>query len=156
MKNSTNNSDYIIIKSKYGQPQAITKKNISGYVVTSIKRESMVPIMAGKTMYIVPKKNPTTYGTIMIGYNSFTETTIEKKNYFLVLKIFKHITIRNVINLFEVEKELKKLKMQNDVVLLETLTKKYKNKNKVYTKTTIMTSSGKITSSQLEINETHK
>ena len=92
----------------------------------------------------------------MIGYNSFTETTIEKKNYFLVLKIFKHITIRNVINLFEVEKELKKLKMQNDVVLLETLTKKYKNKNKVYTKTTIMTSSGKITSSQLEINETHK
>ena len=125
----------LIFEPKRGARIAIPLEDISEFTIDGVYSDAVTPgVIAGKP-FLFTKKNPTMSGTIVIGFNKYDETIIQKKYYKKVINKYHYFKIKHIKNVFDIAEQIIDLKIHYDQVLIKQIIKYDNEDNEFYNMT---------------------
>ena len=98
-------NNFLIFESKKGKT-VLNIDDLTVFKIIKTKTDFATPVLVGKMVIHVNKKNPITRGTIIIGLKKYLETVIQKKNYKKIINEYNYIKIKNIDNVFDVAQKI--------------------------------------------------
>ena len=122
----------LIFEPKRGAIIAIPLDEITCFAIDKITSDAIVPTMIGGKISFITKKNPSLFGTIVVGLTRYTEIMIQKKYYKKIINKYRYIKIKHVKNVFRVSEALINLNIHFDQVLIKEVIKLDNEDNEFY------------------------
>lgn len=143
-------NNQLVFLPKRGKGAAFNLDEILCFMIDDVHTDSHMPLIINGVPFFIKKKNPITYGSIIIGFKEYLSKSIQKSKHKKVINKYSYFKIKHIHNIFDIAEKIINLGIDFADVPFKNIYKYDLNNKIFYSKEISLTNGGPISTTKYE------